>query len=231
MMFTFSFTLLFGVLAATDLTTSMWKPYVTIRRWPSTYSETLGFYASVVNVGNDRTTLVGHFDDNTKPTRTQTDSKGIVTITVGPSYYNVVNPVTGNGPDGTTTETWSGECTSSNQGAAIVCTEIVFGTGAFSSICSRKAYTGEASKSSFQFVSGYPLFCFNDTTVPPEYLATKLTVGVSSMTTFSNKVLITAGAEKLSATPGVKATGGAGPMKTSTPLLAGLGAAMAVFVL
>lgn len=218
-------TLYFVALAAATLTISMWKPYVTIRRWPSTYSETIGFYASVVNVSNDRTTLAGSFDDNTHPTQTLRDPD--VTITVGPSYYNVVNPV-----PRSTGFTWSGECTSSSQGAAIVCTEITNGPGVFSSICSRSiGAMGEPpmTTKSFQSISGLPQFCFTDTTVPIEYLAKTSTVGESSMTTFSMKVLVTAGEEKLRAATG--ATGGVGPMKTSAPLLAGLGAAMAVFVL
>jgi hypothetical protein len=218
-------TLYFAALAAATLTTSMWRPYVTFRQWPSTYSETLGFYASVVNVNNDRTTLAGRFDDNTNPSQTLRDLKDL-TITVGPSYYNVISPAAGS-----INLTWSGECTSSSQGAAIVCTEIVNGPGAFPSICNRSSGAiGDPpmTTKSFQFISGLPQFCFTDTTVPIEYLAKTSTVGQSSMTTFSMKVLVTAGEEKLRATTG--ATGGVGPMKTSAPLLAGLGAAMAVFV-
>ena len=231
MLFTLLSTLPFVALAAADLTTSIWAPTASIPYQRSTFStRSRGYYASVVNVNNDRTTLAVRNIEATNPPKTTPDPNEVYTMTVGPSYFNVISPFTFGGRN----STQSIECTSSSQDAAIVCTGILNGPGAFSSICSEGPYTDDApiaTKSSISFISGYPPFCFTDTTVPPEYLATKLTVEVSSMITFSNKVLITAGAEKLSATPGVKATGGAGPMKTSTPLLAGLGAAMAVFVL
>jgi hypothetical protein len=244
--------LAFAAFAAASLTTSIWEPLHTFSDWPSTITTlTPGFYASVINVNNDRTTLAMRFDNATDPSATLRDPNDPYTMTVGPSYYALTFELeeglhfVGGGK-----LTASVECTSSSKDAAIACTYITNGPEVFSSICSRGTYTGPApivTKSSIQYISGLPPFCITDTTVPIEYLATTSIVGESELTTRSYKAVITAGEEKISATTGAtptntgppatgtaatgSGTGAAGPMKTSAPLLAGLGAAMAVFVL
>jgi hypothetical protein len=252
MLSTLLFTLPFAALAAADLTTSVWGPYVDIGDSRRTFSvPTQTYSASVVNVNNDRTTLAVIVDYPTISSETIPGSKHVYTMTFGPSYYNVISPVTRYGRlAGGINLTVSDECTSSTQGAAIVCTEIYNSPEVFSSICGRGPHSSEAkivTESSIQYISGYPQLCFITGTYPFDFQARTFTVGQSSLTTTSIKLVITAGEEKLSATTGSTptntgppatggattstGTGGVGPMKTSAPLLAGLGAAMAVFVL
>jgi hypothetical protein len=240
-------TLPFVALVAADLTTSIWAPtasYPYLNITVSTRSR--GYYASVVNVNNDRTVLAVRNIEAANPSQTIPDPNYVYTMTVGPSYFNVISPFTFVGMN----FTQSAECTSSSQGAVIVCTEILNGPGVFSSICSGGPDTDDAplmTRSSIGYISGYPPFCFTDTTVPTEYLAYTVAAGENNLSIASYKVIITAGEEKLSATTGATptntappvtgaattgtGTGGAGPMKTSAPLLAGLGAAMAIFVM
>jgi hypothetical protein len=237
-------------LVAADLTTSIWAPSVKDpypRSTVSTSTRTRGYYASVVNVNSDRTTLAVRNIEASNPTKTVPDPNDVYIVTVGPSYYEAVNTITDVGKFNFTV---SAECTSSSQDAVIVCTEAVTGPYAFSSICGRDPYTGDApivTEGSSRSISEVPSFCLTETTVPTSYLAHTVADGEANLLIGPYKVIITAGEEKLSATTGATptntappatgaattgtGTGGAGPMKTSAPLLAGLGAAMAIFVM
>ena len=236
-------------LVAADLTTSIWAPSVKDpypRSTVSTSTRTRGFYASVVNVNSDRTTLAVRNIEASNPSKTVPDPNDVYTMTVGPSYFEAINTVNVDRFNFTI----SAECTSSSQDAAIVCTELVTGPYDFSSICGRDPYTGDApivTEGSSRSISEVPSFCLTETTVPTSYLVHTVADGEANLSIGPYKVIITAGEEKLSATTGATptntappatgaattgtGTGGAGPMKTSAPLLAGLGAAMAIFVM
>jgi hypothetical protein len=198
----------------------------------------VGYDASIINVNGDRTTMAIIFDKESRPHwGTNYFSSDITseTITVAPTFFEIFYTATTMYDYRDSPFTFSQGCTKGVASSAIpTCTQSTDSPDIFPLVCRGAEYRNK--------------FCTEGTTVP-ESFKRQTYVMDESFHVVDYQVVITAGEEKLRATntavqvtrpgndgPTGGATAGSGtgvamPMKTVGPAVAGLGAAMAVFVL
>jgi hypothetical protein len=231
----------------------------------------IGFYGSVISVKDSQTALHLELDNGTDPDLPGwlgADSKQ--TFTIGPNMFEWRGQLgPSNPPDNITDELDIVQYCSLPQDAAPSCTQSAGPWNAYQILCDstqtsstsfttqtytysgRMSYSGGVETLTRTYIfepntKGFPDWCSNSSYTPTTGYQQTLTVKKEDIATY--QLVITAGQEKLSATPGVgvsasgatPTSGGAGagtgssgaatPIRTVGPMIVGLGAAVAVFL-
>lgn len=204
--------LLFAATATAQVTTSMWMP--------SPYQEDthIGFLASVVGVNDGKTTMALHFDNETDLATAGyiVDHKPNTMTFYGNTRFESVTTETSDGSP--LTVMYGCEQTTARGGASVgaMCKFASDGPAVYSSKCAPYSdYTDvQTSTKEIPYGNGHtltettvidyrtrvPAYCKSGTTLPESAVAHTYAIEQNEIATY--KVVITAGAEKLSATAG-----------------------------
>ncbi|KAL5412687.1 hypothetical protein PMIN06_006177 [Paraphaeosphaeria minitans] len=212
-------TLLFAAAATAQVTTSIWMP--------SPYQEDthIGFYASVVGVSEGKTTLALSFDNKTDLATAGyivEDEPNTMTF-YGSSRFESVTTTT-NVLDGPAlTMVYGCQETSARGGVSVgaVCRFASEGPAVYSSICekysdyttTREFASGDDYTTTIDYRTRVPSYCKSGSTLPESIIANTYMIEQEEIATY--QVVITAGADKLSATAGATPSS-SGPAPTGT---------------
>lgn len=225
-------TVLFAASAAAQLTTSMWMP--------SSYDPSeVGFYGSVVDVKDGKTTVALQFDDDTDMDSIYVYDNTPETITIqGSTWFESVATTTERFEEGDMT--YSIGCSvPARSRAKPTCTYSMGGELAYKSYCSDYSSYTDAYTSTYEYtytadewypetVETYirtvdyrtyiPEECSSGSTLPEDIAVQTVTMSRGYIETY--QVVITAGEEKLSATAG-SAPQGTGAQATNGTITGG----------
>lgn len=240
--------------AGAQLTTSIW--------WPGNIDFYIGYVASVVGKEGDKTTLLLSFDKETNITNLPMPQTAASNYTVAPFSLGMYE-VTSIKDVGE--QTFRSDCTTRQGAGGDVCTYSTNGRAYWSEFCVDHTETVDLLIKTYRYTMSdstappsvetviasynpltntYPAWCKSSGYNIPESEATTV-VTWPARSAQQHRVVITAGAEKLTATAGATPTS-TGPAATGTgkagdnkgdatrqvaPALVGLGAAVAAFIL
>ena len=211
------FTLFFAAVASAQVTTSLWMP--------SPYQDDthIGFHASVVGVSEGKTTLALSFDNKTDLATAGyivEDEPNTMTF-YGSSRFESLTTTTD--ADGAALTMGYGCHEVSARGGVSVgaaCRFASEGPAVYSSYCaSYSDYTGVSTETrdhtttTIDYRTRVPSFCKSGSKLPESIIANTYTIEQKEIATY--QVVITAGAEKLSATAGATPSSSV-PAPTST---------------
>ncbi|KAK7188501.1 hypothetical protein DPSP01_010917 [Paraphaeosphaeria sporulosa] len=220
-------TLLFAAAATAQVTTSIWMP--------SPYQEDthIGFYASVVGVSEGKTTLALSFDNKTDLATAGyivEDEPNTMTF-YGSSRFESVTTTTDVSDGLALTMGYGCQETSARGGVSVgaMCRFASEGPAVYSSVCEKYSDYTDVYTTTKEFAYGddytvtetttidyrtrVPSYCKSGSTLPESIIANTYMIEQEEIATY--QVVITAGADKLSATAGATPSS-SGPAPTGT---------------